>query len=162
MNTKKGSLYLTKDDVLEIQKVIEKALKTFKRYHLDKNIFLFPVYRNFYQSAEFGTVADEVSDKIKTAYPAFADLQSLLKRSVALSSFTKRGRTPKELGTDFAFHIVHHFFMYFNRLPSATTRNSHFEQVVEICYQTIGIESTDLHKTISKAIERYKRNLSRQ
>jgi hypothetical protein len=162
MNTKKGSLYLTKIDVEGLQKAIEKTLKLFKRYHLDREVFLFPVYRNFYQSGEFGNVAGEVSDRVKAAFPALSDLQTLLKKSVKMASFTKKGRTPKEGGSDFAYHIVHHFFMAFNRLPSSTTRNSHLEQIAEICYRTVGIKATDLHKTVSKAIERYKRDLSHQ
>lgn len=161
-DTKDRRWYLTKDDISDIQKAIEKTLKLFRRFHFDRDIYLFPVYRNFYHSGDFGNVAGEVSDKIKAAYPALSELQSLLKKSVEMASFTKKGRTPKEGGSDFAYHIVHHFFMTFNKLPKVRARAGHFEEVVSVCYRAVGIESKDLFKTVSKAVERYRVEISRQ
>jgi hypothetical protein len=162
LNTKaKGDWLLTKSDMKKLERSIDKLMEMLQCFCFDGAFTLLPVSRDFYQTAKFNGVAEKVSHTIRSAFPMLRDLRSLLKEAISLASFTRRGRNPKEGASDFAYHIVHHFFISFKSLPSATTRNSHFEKIVEICYRAVGIEATDLHKIISKAIDRYKHQLPR-
>jgi hypothetical protein len=161
INTKtKGEWIVTREDIKDLLTSIGKLVARLTHFHMDDDFSLLPIYRNFYESGDFGNLGGATTDKVKVIYPLLVDLQPMLKKAIEFSAFTKRGRTPKEYRTDLAYHIVHHFYMSFERFPSATTRNSRFENIVEICYRALNIETTDLGKTISKAVLRYKEQLT--
>jgi hypothetical protein len=167
VNTKtKGSHLLTRIDIEDLLKAIKQVVFYLNHFHLlsdrDQDFYLDSIHRDIAESLIFHNLGGETGDKLKAVYPLLVDLQLMLKEAIRLSTFTKRGRTPKEYRTNFAYHIIHLFYMYFKKLPLKTTKNSHFEQIVSVCYRVMNIETpngTDLSKTISKAVTQYKKQL---
>lgn len=164
-NTKNhGGFILTREDMKDLLKCVDRFIDSLNHFHLrsdDSDDFsLIPICRSFADSGEFYGLTAEVGKKLKTIYPLLVGLQPMLKKAIEFSTFTKKGRTPKEYKTNFAYHVVNGFYVYFKKLPSATTRNSHFEQILEICYQTLNLQATDLSKTIKRAILEYSEKIN--
>lgn len=160
----RGDYLFTRQYCQELLKAVEDMVLMLERFSLvsdeKDNFFLYPVYRDFAESGRFNNLAGTTRDKIVSLYPELSKLAVMLREALEKGSFKSRGRTPREYRSNFVLKIVNQFYLIFKILPSAHTKNSHFENIISTCYDAVGIPAKDLSKTIRRAVNQYKKNLN--